>query len=379
MTNEALSKLASIPIGEGREAAIWRDQDGTVRWSTGGAVAGAQGSDPFLAWAPNGTLACCHVPVGACEVEIRAPVDPLELVVAGGAYVALLPARLDTRNVFAVFRDDNGAIVPVRPVDAEVLARHLISDTDTVCPACGECDWEAIQIRASPDRDFTREEIVVCRVCGRQEGGRRSAGRRRDRPERATRPHAHPPGLSDDPKPAEVVAATAFDVYALDTAIGGRGQPGGWSWGDQAINEVSIEHTIAAGGLRTTVEVTSSANDEKRDLRATAVAMLESELLTAALLQLNRSSSDGAFALAGNAAAREAAGAAQQADVREIELPVASTNLRFTIASTNEPRWVAAAHTAGTQILIKGTTAQPDDMRLILLSDPETYFAAPRA
>jgi len=56
--------------------------------------------------------------------------------------------------------------------------------------------------------------------------------------------------------------------------------------------------------------------------------------LIASLSELNRSSSRGAFALAGDAAARGAAGAAQQADIRELELPVSSNDLGFTVASS---------------------------------------------
>ena len=154
-------RFAGLPAG------LWRAPRGPIRFSRG---------------RRTGRSRAATFQLGRARSRSARPFDPLELVVVGGAYVALLPARLDTRNVFAVFRDDNGAIVPVRRVDAEVLARHLITDTDTVCPACGECDWEAIRIRARPDKGFTREEIVVCRVCGRQEGGRRSAGRRRTDP-----------------------------------------------------------------------------------------------------------------------------------------------------------------------------------------------------
>lgn len=182
MTNEALSRLASIAIGEGPEAAIWCDQDGTVRWSTGGAVAGAQGSDPFLAWAPNGTLACGHVPVGACEVEIRAPVRPARVGCRGrrvrravtspsrhAQCVCRVPRRQWRDRPSATGRRGGS-----RPSSVH-RHRHRLSRMRGV-------RLGSDQIRARPDKGFTREEIVVCRVCGRQEGGRRSAGRRRTDP-----------------------------------------------------------------------------------------------------------------------------------------------------------------------------------------------------
>ena len=140
-------RFAGLPAG------LWRAPRGPIRFSRG---------------RRTGRSRAATFQLGRARSRSARPFDPLELVVVGGAYVALLPARLDTRNVFAVFRDDNGAIVPVRRVDAEVLARHLITDTDTVCPACGECDWEAIRyepalIRVSPARRSSSAECADAR------------------------------------------------------------------------------------------------------------------------------------------------------------------------------------------------------------------------
>jgi hypothetical protein len=79
---------------------------------------------------PDGTLAFGHMPSGAAQVEIGAPVPAREVVVAGEAFLAVLPAKLDSRHVVAVFRDEHGGIVRAplpEHVSGRVLSRELFS------------------------------------------------------------------------------------------------------------------------------------------------------------------------------------------------------------------------------------------------------------
>jgi hypothetical protein len=377
MADEARTKLASISIGNGREASIWRSSDGTVKWSTGGAPAGATGSDPFIAWAPDGTLACGYLPEGASQVEIRAPVQPQELAIAGGAFVALLPARLDTRDVAALFRDESGAIVPVRArIEGTVLARRSISDTDAMCPACGESDWEALEFANTAKNSLAGEEIVVCRVCGRQEGGRHATGTYRDPAADRHDDFMYPEGLSADSSPADIIASASFSVYALDPETGAVASDElGWSFDDHAVTAIKIEHMLDM--TSDVVTIASSARSDAPDLAPLATRVLEGDLLIEALMARDPDASVGAGRLAGAAAQRAAVQAARTADVDVIALPVAGGEVAFAIAQSNEPvRWAAVGRHEGNEIRITGSDTRPEDLRIVVVSEPRAFFGS---
>jgi hypothetical protein len=181
--------LATLGVGEGREAVIVseavdgrrvlirnvdssrKDRAADRLWSWGSCTG------PWTTVLPGGMLIFGELVAGGARVEIHAPVDADQVVLAGGAYMALLPGRVAPGEVFVVFRDRAGRIVPWP--SPEALKRELVVETDVRCPACGELAWDAIEVRAEPQDSHYRKRGLVCRVCGHQHGGWRAAGRRR--------------------------------------------------------------------------------------------------------------------------------------------------------------------------------------------------------
>jgi hypothetical protein len=105
-------KLASVQIGDGREAAIWREEDGTTGWTAethGWALTGPY--TPVVLPVPDGTLVAGEMPPGAETVEVHAPVEPRDLVAAGGHYVAVVPIETWPDAISVVARDGTGSIV----------------------------------------------------------------------------------------------------------------------------------------------------------------------------------------------------------------------------------------------------------------------------
>src|SRR3954454_14713375 len=106
-----MKKLATIDVGEGREAAIVERDDGTTSWTPGVERWVTVDPPPSVVEVPAGTLVAGEMPPGSQSVEVRAEAEPLETVVAGGHFLALLPGKLVNRDVFALFRDARGEIM----------------------------------------------------------------------------------------------------------------------------------------------------------------------------------------------------------------------------------------------------------------------------
>lgn len=234
-------KLASVAVGDGREAAIWREGDGTVTWTAGrrgwGMRRGEAGA-PFVLPVPGGTLLAGEIPPGAEAIAVRAPVQPRETVVAGGRYLAVLPEKVSGESVTVLARDAAGAIVPW-PVVGETR-RRVLADADISCPACGGRAWDVVW------RPGAR--TTVCHTCGWSDGGWTDTG-----PGRATvrvELETVEPPLGDDPTVADVVAAAPFPVYGLVE------EPAdGFSFGwldDGQVTSVGLRYESAGVELRTT-------------------------------------------------------------------------------------------------------------------------------
>jgi hypothetical protein len=375
--NEPAEKLASLAVGDEREAAIWREASGEVRVTTGGSVSGSQYPDPFIAWAPDGTIVHGLLPPGATQVRLRARVEPREVAVAGGAYVALVPAKLDSRDVVAFYLDDAGNIVPV-PLRAsdKVLVRERVTDADTPCRACESSDWELVEVRAGPHSHLTRERLLLCRTCGRQEGGRRGAGRRR--------PGKHPPAVPDlaairgpDQSPAEIVAAAPFAVFGLAETIAGRRDISA-EYRDQQITNVKIRHTIATSGeeAEITIESMPLTVEQPWDARRACASRLELDLFVEAVTLDAESGLTGeAVSLRANAHHREIPLRVQEVPEKSTDVSLDGAVLAFTVLEL-DGIWAAATDADGVEILMYGHGLRPEDVQLTHVVNADAYITS---
>jgi hypothetical protein len=181
--------LVSLNFGEGLRAVAVRDEDSRLRLrverSEGSPdSAGIQrvwfwGSEtsPYTAELPGAFLVFGEMLAGSAVVELRPPVKPRESVIANGAYMMMLDKEPAGPDLFVLFRDESGAIVPWR--NPAVLRRNQASDAHEPCPACGNTEWDRVEIRTGPEYEHYRHRGLVCATCGLQYGGWEAFGRRR--------------------------------------------------------------------------------------------------------------------------------------------------------------------------------------------------------
>lgn len=183
-----MNELASVSLGNELEAVVARNGDGDLVLRVrriGGAVGPASGrlwvwwSDtrPRTAELPGGFLVFGEMLAGSAVVELRPSVPHRKSVVARGVYMMLLDEEPPDREIFVVFRDEIGSIVPW-PHPA-VLKRCRATDRDESCPACGSREWDTVEIRTEPEVEHYRHRGSVCSACGLQHGGWTAVGPRR--------------------------------------------------------------------------------------------------------------------------------------------------------------------------------------------------------
>lgn len=114
---------------------------------------------------------------GSAKVELRPPLKPLRSVVGNGVYMILLEKRSRDHDLFVVFRDSAGEIVPWP--NPAVLRTERAQDIDEPCPACQHNQWDMVEIRTEPDFECYRQRGLVCATCGLQYGGWEDVGRKR--------------------------------------------------------------------------------------------------------------------------------------------------------------------------------------------------------
>src|SRR3954463_12821211 len=213
--------VAELEVGDGQEATIWRAADGTTGWSPGASgwftLVSGEGDPPVMS-VPAGTLVIGELPPGAGSVDLRAdkPVD--EIVLAEGRFLALIRGGAEQGEVHAVYRDDDGTIIPFKRENKELKRAPI--EHPTRCPACGGRAWDQVEWRADPDMPFTRERGVVCATCGRPDGdeGYEFVGRRR-RPRDGDDPFAWESPLPEEPTIADVANAADFSVFSVPGAV----------------------------------------------------------------------------------------------------------------------------------------------------------------
>lgn len=383
--------LGRLSVGGGEEAVILADAAGVVRFGTrpartsrtqasaGNRLTVRTETRPWVTYVPDGSLFSGSMPAGSTQIDVRAPIEPKELVVAGGAYLALLPGHVLQKDAYVVFRDDDGRIVPW-PLKHE-LKREPVTDTDIPCPACQEVAWDAVEIRTAATADRYRQRGLVCGACGLHWGGWTDAGRRRSgvrEHQRNPDPFAEINGRELDVK---VVSSAHFPVYAM--APGLAEPPHVAQWGGAHgpdITSVAISHVVPVGGRRVEVQVSSTAPSDNGDAEdeARVVGAVAGKLWTD-LFEHDatlRSLSSQARSLRLEQLRIDAQERAGQARRQEIEIPVDGEGIVFSVARERSGRWCAIATINAARVSVTSDGYEPNEVQLVTITDPTEYFPA---
>lgn len=160
-------RLASIPVGNGLEAAIWLDPRRGVYWTAGVRAWPTPAASPLasqLVAVPAGVVAAGELAPGASTVTLTAPEKPKALSIAGGHYIALLPPACIDHYVFAVSKDANGKILSW-PVPHEIN-RVRAPESHRQCPACESDRWDIVECLVPMGTGGERSSARVCSACG---------------------------------------------------------------------------------------------------------------------------------------------------------------------------------------------------------------------
>lgn len=371
------TRLASLPVGDGRRASIWRyDDDGSILVSPG--VPGFYGSvrmlplDPALPDVhpvPDGVIATGELVTGAETVEVRAPVPPREIVTAAGHYIAMIPFAAALDEVLVAFRDADGNIV--RHGEPGELKRVRIEDVDEACGACGGREWDHVEHRAPPHWSHTRVRTTVCATCGHRVGGTQSVGRRRrPLPDDA---FDFETAFPDDAAPADIVAGMPFPVYGVANR-GGTRRLDGYASEDVRPTSCRLRYRRTSRGKATSVVVDSGVEPHPRvddEHRARGA-------LANGLERFERAGPPGsleATLVRRDAAAESARGRASRAPARAVAILVDGEPHEFAcVEETETGTWGASTTVDGHELTITATGIAPEELELELVTDPTAHL-----
>jgi hypothetical protein len=386
--------LASLSVGPAEEAVIVADAEGAVRYGTRAArksrskrsaeprMRWRSGTGPWITYVPAGTLLTGDMLRGSTQVEVRTPVAPDEVVVAGGVYMTLVRDHVLQRDAFVVFRDDQDRIIPC-PV-ADELKREPVTDTDVPCRACGKVTWDAVEVRSRPTSSRYRQRGLVCGTCGHQWGGWTDTGRRRpgvknDREQRDRR------GLKDElDSDAEIVRRAQFQVYGLSPELASSRCVSKSGGENSTITTVEISHDVGVGKHPVEICVSSAASPDhgRRDDVSRAAGALAGQLW-ADLIELGRD--DGLFALSREARSlrleelrSEAHDRAARAGRRQVEMSVDDKRVQFALVCEESGRWCASAVLRDVAVTVASDTLEPAAVHLVGIKDPDSFFSTQR-
>lgn len=282
------TKLASVSVGNGREAAIWRDEFGRTDWSPGVSVAALRPppmAQPWVVPVPDGTLAAGDLLPDAQRVEVRGPCTPRDVVVAGRQFLAVFPCGASQGEVFVLCRDRAGEIVPWR--EPGELQRRRIADARASCPACDGRDWDIVEHRAQRQDSHARRRAVVCATCGYSAGGEEAVGQRRRRGRLEADPFVAAVGLGEHMSVAQLVQAATFPIYGLTAPAAGRAALHSHASEGKRLLKVTVSYQRRRRGehfnVQLTTRVSARGESEKApDPRAALQDAVRGELWKAA-------------------------------------------------------------------------------------------------
>jgi hypothetical protein len=385
--NEQL--LASLNVGPAEEAVIVTDAEGAVRYGTR-AIGKARakrsaeprirwrsGTGPWVTYVPAGTLLSGDLLPGSTRVEVRTPVAPERVLVAGGAYMALVREHVQQHEALVIFRDDRDQIVPW-PVARE-LKREPVTDATVACPACGELDWDAVEIRSPSTARRYRQRGLVCGTCGHQWGGWTDTGRRR-RGAKENDERIDSSDLHDDPNgEAKIVGLAQFQVYTLPPELVSNRSVSEWGTKDSTLTSVAISHVVRVDGRSVEIRVSSAAASEhvRSDDLSRAAGALAGQLFTD-LIELGRDGdlfeiSPEARSLRLEELRREAHERADRAMRGQVELAVDGKTAPFALVREESGSWCAAATVGDVSVTVGSDAFEPAAVQLVTIKDPNAY------
>jgi hypothetical protein len=374
------TRLAAVPVGDGHEAVIWRyDDDGTTDVSPG-----APGIYSTLHWqprdpsipdvhpVPDGVIVTGELIPGAEAVEVRGPVEPRDVVTAGGHYLAMLPFAATEQEVLVAFRDAAGRVI--RHDEPGELERGRIEDADAPCGACGGREWDYVEHRSGPGSSHTRVRTVVCATCGHRVGGHQLVGRRRRSAEHDAFDYDSP--FPEDAAPAEIVDGMPFAVYGVANAGGTRRLRSHGSEGDRP-RDCSLSYRRRAGGKKTSVvvesgpEVHRGVDDEYRARSALQSAIASRDWSDT----VDLGGSFDAMTVRVNARRRDASGRAARAPARACTIAVDGEPRQFTRVDDAETGfWAATTTLDGRELTVTAVGIAPDELELARVTDAAAYL-----
>jgi hypothetical protein len=312
--------------------------------------------------------------------------------IGGGAYAAIIEQPNDGHEPVVCCREPDGT--PVRRPLPDDYPCAPVEDVEEPCPACGAVDYdECVPTeswrggRSGPDGTTIPNPIVVCRVCGHEEGegtffGAVSSDDTEDeatREARIARARAHMRTQRWYSNTMTLRAVT-FPIYAAErwpALIGGSG-----SRGDQ-LTSLTIRHYDTPGadpyaGDRPRLEITTSNDDPHRggELRE-ARWTLNSWLHNDGTHSLWPKASHAAIIVWLRARDREMRAKVLAAIRSEQLITVDGTAQPFLTLTTHSSRWVAVHRHDDLTITIAAHDLDPTTLTLESIPDPAARLLGP--
>jgi hypothetical protein len=346
---------------------------------------------PVETWLPGDRwLVGGLLPAGAVRVEV---VDDRGARVAaeigGGAYAAVLEQSNNGRGLIVCCLDAAGSPVR-RPLPADYPCAR-VQDAEEPCPACGAVDYdECVPTeswrggKSGPDGTRLPSPIVVCRVCGHEEGEgaimRLSSPDDEDetaRAERLARARAEQRvqrWYSD----TMTLRAVTFPIYAAEgwpAQIAGSG-----SHGDE-LTELTIAHFEAEDAdlsvAPSRIEVITSIREPHPDEIVVARDKLEQWVHDEINHPHSPDLSDAAITLWFRAVARRRRAAAFGGTRSKALITIDGIAHPFVILTTPSGRWVAVRRHDDLTVTIAARDLDPSGLALEPISDPAARLLGP--
>jgi len=331
------------------------------------------------------------LPSGAVSVEVIDDRGRRGVAMIGdGAYAAILEQPNDGHEPVVCCRDATG--FPVRRPRPDDYPCARVDDAEEPCPACGAVDYDECVpteswrgSRAGPDgTTIAPSPIVVCRVCGHEEGEgsimRSSSADDEDETARAER-IAHwraEQRVQRWYSNKLTLRAVTFPIYAAEgcpAQINGSG-----SHGDE-LTDLTIAHTESQDAdlfdVRPRIEVTTSTDESHNDEIAVAHQKLEQWVHDEIDHPLSPDLSDAAITLWFRAVDRRRRAAALAATRSEAQITIDGAAAPFLILTTPSGRWVAVRHHDDLTVTIAARDLDPTTITIEPIADPAARLLGP--
>jgi hypothetical protein len=339
----------------------------------------------------NRSLVGGLLPVGAVSVEVVDDRGTRVLAtIGGGAYAAVLEQPNDGHEPVVCCRDAAGGPVR-RPLPGDYPCAR-VDDAEEPCPACGAVDYdECVPTeswrggRGRPDgTTIAPSPIVVCRVCGHEEGEgaitRFFSSDDEDettRAERIARVRAEQRAQRWYANKLTLRAVT-FPIYAAEgwpAQINGSG-----SRGDE-LTDLTIAHTETEDAdlfdARPRIEVTTSTDEFHSDEIAIARQKLEQWVHEEVDRPHTPDLSDAAITLWFRAVDRRRRAAALAAARSETQITIDGTAAPFLVLTTSSGRWVAVRRHDHLTVTIAARDLDPTTITIEAIADPAARLLGP--